>query len=74
MISVAGSEVGGRLKKKFKELLTLFVVPIAYTHTPLNDLQEKMRILSAPPTVGTGAGRQGPCLPQLWRDGAFAGQ
>ena len=45
MIWVAGSEVGGRIKREPKELLTLFVVPVAYTHTPLDDLQEKMRTL-----------------------------
>jgi len=45
MISVAGSEVGGRLKRGLKEILTLFVVPVAYTYTPLDDLQEKVKIL-----------------------------
>jgi len=54
MISVAGSEVGGHSKKGLKELLTLLVVPAAYTYTPLDDLQEKVRILSAPLSVGTG--------------------
>jgi hypothetical protein len=62
MISVAGSEVDGRLKRGVKERLTLFVVPVADTYTPLDDLQEKVKILSAPPSFGTGAGMQGPCL------------
>lgn len=62
MISLAGSEVDGRLKRGVKERLTLFVIPVVYTYTPLDNLQEKMRILSAPPSVGTGADRQGACL------------
>jgi hypothetical protein len=43
MISVVGSEVGGRLKRGFKDRPTLFVVPVAYTL--LDDLQEKVKIL-----------------------------
>ena len=40
MTWVAGSETGGRIKREPKELLTLFVVPVAYTYTPPDDLQE----------------------------------
>jgi hypothetical protein len=43
MISVAGSAVGGQSKRGLKELLTLFVVPVAYTL--LDDLQEKVKML-----------------------------
>jgi len=60
MTSVAGSGVGGRPKRTLKERLTLFVVPVAYTYTPLNDLQEKMRILSAPPLPTGRQARLGP--------------
>jgi hypothetical protein len=71
MILVVGSEVGGRLKRGLKERLTLFVVPASDTYTPLDNLQEKVRILSVPPAVGTRAGRQGqgPCLSHLGRKG-----
>jgi hypothetical protein len=43
MISVAGSAVGGQSKRGLKELLTLFVVPVACTL--LDDLQEKVKML-----------------------------
>ena len=43
MISVAGSAVGGQSKRGVKELLTLFVVPVACTL--LDDLQEKVKML-----------------------------
>ena len=43
MTLVAGSEVDGQSKKGLKELLTLFVVPVAYTL--LDDLQEKLKTL-----------------------------
>jgi len=69
MILVVGSEVGGRFKRGLKERLTLFVVPAAYTYTPLDNLQEKVRILSAPPAVGTRAGRRGPSLSHFGREG-----
>jgi hypothetical protein len=69
MILVVGSEVGGRLKRGLKERLTLFVVPAAYTYTPLDNLQEKVRILSSLPSIGTGVGRQGPCLSHFGKMG-----
>jgi len=45
---MAGSEVGGRIKRGLKGFLTFFVVLVAYPNTPLDNPQEKARILSAP--------------------------
>jgi hypothetical protein len=63
MALMAGSEVGGRLGGGLKELLSLSVVLIAYPYTPLDNPQEKARILSAPllptgPGPDRGRGRQ----------------
>ena len=54
MISVAGSGVAGRFIKGPKNRPTLFIAAVVYTYTPLDDLHEKVRVLSAPPLVGTG--------------------
>ena len=43
MTSVAGFEAGGQSREDLKELLTLFVVPVAYTL--LDDLQQKIKVM-----------------------------
>jgi hypothetical protein len=60
MISVAGSAVNGQSKKELERLLTSFVVPVAYTYNLLDDLQEKVRILSVPPLPTGRQARSGP--------------
>jgi hypothetical protein len=67
MISAAGFEAGGQSGKKLKKLLALFGIPAAYIYVPLDDLQEKVKTLSAPFWVGTFS-----ALPEREGDGQWA--
>ena len=72
MISVAGSEVGGALKRGLKERRTLFVCPAAYTYIPRSTIFRKKREFCLPcARLGPGSVGRDSAYPTLARWGAY---